>query len=603
MYARRNRDVHNKSLVYSGAETSNQPLTRRGDSKGEETCEMHVESPSRWGYAITMESEKIANYEQMKANYEQMKANYEQIHVKCEEIHEHVLVEQKQTSIECNTLNYDEHPNDGTDFADYKSSPALYVSETKCRMSRARFISSSSFHASKKREREPSRIPYRKFFKLFRKSRSVRNAAKSYLKKWIPSSSKLKLVLSECHRNYISERLARTKYSSSLRKHFVTQKLYLCIVQLRTSKHKKNPRFCMYVNKRMLIKLKHCQVQTYHVSHRVISLSGDIEQNPGPSYQCSANSNSAEHSASPVNPMSLLETRLSDLNRTALDVGGGGDCFFRAVSHQLYGDPNNHSYVCSLGVQYLLQNPEQFIESNTEHSWQGYLNNMSCEGTWADAIIVQAVANCLSLSIYIAESNETFAPFTVVQPINLTRGCRNIYIGHIGETHYVSTVEKSTSTCSSDFQNKTKCGQTLDANKLNDKTEKRKAYLNEYMKEYMKKRRANTEFRKRENKNAQQRYNNTETIRKEKTKAVTNRKMANIELVREIDKQSFNKRKAVNPEDVRAINNRSKRKKREANPECIREIEKQSFNKWKAMNPEDVRAINNRSQRKKEKQM
>ena len=96
--------------------------------------------------------------------------------------------------------------------------------------------------------------------------------------------------------------------------------------------------------------------------------------------------------------VSLLETRLSEVNRTAVDVGGGGDCFFRAVSHQVYGNPNHHSHVRSVGVQYLEENPEQFIESNTDNSWQGYLSNMSCQGTWADAIIIQAVAN--SFNIY-----------------------------------------------------------------------------------------------------------------------------------------------------------------------------------------------------------
>ena len=37
-----------------------------------------------------------------------------------------------------------------------------------------------------------------------------------------------------------------------------------------------------------------------------------------------------------IDSVSLLESRLSELNRIPLDVGGGGDCFFRAVSHQLY---------------------------------------------------------------------------------------------------------------------------------------------------------------------------------------------------------------------------------------------------------------------------
>ena len=106
---------------------------------------------------------------------------------------------------------------------------------------------------------------------------------------------------------------------------------------------------------------------------------GDIEENPG-----------------------LLETRLREFNRIAVDVGGGGDCFFRAVSHQLYGNPNNYYLVRSLGIQYLMHNPEQFIQSNTDYSWQRYLNNMSCQRTWADAIIIQAVANCLNLSIHLS---------------------------------------------------------------------------------------------------------------------------------------------------------------------------------------------------------
>ena len=74
-----------------------------------------------------------------------------------------------------------------------------------------------------------------------------------------------------------------------------------------------------------------------------------------------------------IDSVSLLESRLSELNRISVDVGGGGDCFFRAVSHQLYGDANNHFHIRSLGIEYLVYNPEQFIESNIEYSWQEYL--------------------------------------------------------------------------------------------------------------------------------------------------------------------------------------------------------------------------------------
>ena len=88
-----------------------------------------------------------------------------------------------------------------------------------------------------------------------------------------------------------------------------------------------------------------------------------------------------------------------------------------------------------------MHNPEQFIESNTEHSWQDYLQRMSNQGTWADAIIIQAVANCLNLSIHIIESNPAFSPVTVVEPMNATDVSLRIYIGYVDEIHYVSTSE------------------------------------------------------------------------------------------------------------------------------------------------------------------
>lgn len=214
-----------------------------------------------------------------------------------------------------------------------------------------------------------------------------------------------------------------------------------------------------------------------------------------------------------------MKTRLSGLNRTAVDVGGDGDCFFRAVSHQLNGSPDNHSHIRSLGVQYLLQNPEQFIESNTDHSWQDYLNNMPCQGTWADAIIIQAVANCLNLLIHIAESFETFAPVTVVQPVNVTGENTIIYIGHISETHYVSTVE--TRNCQ--VLNSKTCDQSVFEKQKMVKQEKCRADR-DYMKEYMKKRRANEDFRKRENQNSMQRYNNSEKIGERKKQTSCHKK-------------------------------------------------------------------------------
>ena len=65
------------------------------------------------------------------------------------------------------------------------------------------------------------------------------------------------------------------------------------------------------------------------------------------------------------------------------------------------------------GVQFMRDNPERFIDSNPQNSWLRYLNNMSIQGTWADALIIQTVADALNVTIQMVESNQGFAPFTL----------------------------------------------------------------------------------------------------------------------------------------------------------------------------------------------
>ena len=72
--------------------------------------------------------------------------------------------------------------------------------------------------------------------------------------------------------------------------------------------------------------------------------SGDIELNPGP--QQNLNSGTILSVGSTM----LLNLRLRQLGLRLVDVGGEGDCFFRAVSHQLHGDPNPHLLIRQAGV-------------------------------------------------------------------------------------------------------------------------------------------------------------------------------------------------------------------------------------------------------------
>ena len=42
---------------------------------------------------------------------------------------------------------------------------------------------------------------------------------------------------------------------------------------------------------------------------------------------------------------------------------------------------------------------------------------MSSQGTWADALIIQAVADALNVTIQIVESHQGFVPLTTVYPV------------------------------------------------------------------------------------------------------------------------------------------------------------------------------------------
>ena len=51
-----------------------------------------------------------------------------------------------------------------------------------------------------------------------------------------------------------------------------------------------------------------------------------------------------------------------------VNVIGDGNCFFRSVSHQLYGTERHHPQIRALAIQHLINCPEHFIEYSTNQS-------------------------------------------------------------------------------------------------------------------------------------------------------------------------------------------------------------------------------------------
>ena len=84
-----------------------------------------------------------------------------------------------------------------------------------------------------------------------------------------------------------------------------------------------------------------------------------------------------------------LSQRLAEIGLIPHDVGGYGDCFFKSVSHQLYGTADLHVEVRMAGISHLHNYPELYIESISDDTWENYIKQMSIPGTWCDHLIIE----------------------------------------------------------------------------------------------------------------------------------------------------------------------------------------------------------------------
>ena len=328
---------------------------------------------------------------------------------------------------------------------------------------------------------------------------------------------------------------------------------------------------------------------------RFLFVCGDIELNPGPVN---------------ISSMSVLTTRLARIGRKPVNIIGDGNCFFRSISHQLYGTEDRHPQIRALAIQHLINHPEHFVEYNTHQSCLQYLQSMSRLGTWADHIIIQAVANANNLRINITENEPNFSESTTISSIYAEseahrRNLRDIYVGHLEELHYLSTtpIRPTTQSISPEktYQTKSDKPKAISQNSEPNKTssqepvttkdlEKRK----KYMKEYMKERRKDQVFKKKEierkkSYNKNYKNSNPKKVKESWQKAAATYRKSNPKKVKESSKNSTASYRKSNPEKVKESSKNSTESYRKLNPEKVRESFKESTASYRKLNPEKVK--------------
>ncbi|CAM2727334.1 unnamed protein product [Rotaria socialis] len=100
-----------------------------------------------------------------------------------------------------------------------------------------------------------------------------------------------------------------------------------------------------------------------------------------------------------------LTEQLSIIGLKTVKILGDGNCFFRAISHQLHRHERDHKVIRSQAIKYLTENKSEFSQfiDQTYATIDNYIKQMTKHGTYADHIAITATAVIINKNIIIHE--------------------------------------------------------------------------------------------------------------------------------------------------------------------------------------------------------
>eukprot|EP00771_Trimastix_marina_P000644 gnl/Trimastix_PCT/1667.p1 GENE.gnl/Trimastix_PCT/1667~~gnl/Trimastix_PCT/1667.p1 ORF type:complete len:369 (-),score=39.36 gnl/Trimastix_PCT/1667:18-1124(-) len=129
---------------------------------------------------------------------------------------------------------------------------------------------------------------------------------------------------------------------------------------------------------------------------------------------------------------SQLNKQLSCIGLRLLDVTGDGNCFFSAVSDQLFGGEHHHSELRSDCMDFVEANADSFAPFiEFEESFSDYVSRMRRSGSWAGNLELQAMSLCKGVDLVVHRPG---GPRWDI----LNGFGRAIHLGYLCNEHYCS---------------------------------------------------------------------------------------------------------------------------------------------------------------------
>ncbi|KAJ8759736.1 hypothetical protein K2173_009837 [Erythroxylum novogranatense] len=130
-----------------------------------------------------------------------------------------------------------------------------------------------------------------------------------------------------------------------------------------------------------------------------------------------------------------LSERLATYDLTELQIAGDGNCQFRALADQLFGDPDHHKYVRRQVVKQL-KHFKKLYEGYVPMNYKSYLKQMKKSGEWGDHVTLQAAADRFGAKICLVTSFRDTS-YVEIMP-NGKNPTKEVWLSFWSEVHYNS---------------------------------------------------------------------------------------------------------------------------------------------------------------------
>jgi len=101
----------------------------------------------------------------------------------------------------------------------------------------------------------------------------------------------------------------------------------------------------------------------------------------------------------------LLQLRCEQIKVRQVEMADDGNCQFRALAHELYGDQEHHRLVRSAVMQHMKANSTDFaVFVGDDNDWNTYLSKMGMNGCWGDELTLRAASDAYSCVVHIVSS-------------------------------------------------------------------------------------------------------------------------------------------------------------------------------------------------------